>query len=93
MLAYQSTPNTTGRLTWQEQFFDGAPHSVTVEVTPFENSSGQFTPLKISQEIEVKAIAPSLLRRVISLFYFTLIFVVGLIAGLRGGRGQKVTVF
>jgi flagellar basal body-associated protein FliL len=92
MFAYQGTPDTTGKLTWQEQFFDGAPHSVTVKVTPLENSSGQFTPLKISQEIEVKAIAPPLLRRLISLLYFTLIFVVGLIAGLGGRRRQKVTV-
>jgi hypothetical protein len=92
MFAYQGTPDTTGKLTWQEQFFDGAPHSVIAEVTPLENSSGQFTPLKISQEIEVKAIAPPLLRRLISLLYFTLIFVVGLIAGLGGRRRQKVTV-
>lgn len=36
MFAYQSIPDTTGKLTWQEQFFDGAPHNVTVEVTPLK---------------------------------------------------------
>lgn len=92
MFAYQSIPDTTGKLTWQEQFFDGAPHNVTVEVTPLKNSSQQFTPLKISQEIEVEAIAPPLLRRFISLLYFTLIFVVGLTAGLWRRRRQKVPV-
>ncbi len=86
MFAYQGTPDPTGKLIWQEQFFDGAPHSVTATVTPVENSSGQFTPLQVSQEIEVEGIAPPLLVRFISLSYFTLIFVVGLIAGFWGQR-------
>ena len=81
MFAYQGIPDSTGKLTWQEQFFDGAPHSVTATVTPVENSSGEFVPLQVSQSIEVEGIAPPLLVRFISLLYFTLIFVIELSLG------------
>lgn len=90
IFAYQGTPDNTGKLTWQEQFFDGAPHRVTVTVTPLDNSSQQFTQLQVSQEIEVEGIAPPLFVRFISLLYFTLIFVVGLIAGFWGKRRNTV---
>ena len=88
MFAYKGTPDTTGKLTWEEQFFDGAPHRVTAMVAPLENSSQQFTPLQVSHEIEVEGIAPPLLVRFISLSYFTFIFVVGLIAGFWVRRGK-----
>ncbi len=81
MFSYQGVPDPTGQLTWEEQFFDGAPHSVTATVAPLEQSSQQFTPLQVSHEIEVEGIAPPLSVRFISLLYFTLIFVAGLIAG------------
>jgi len=90
MFAYQGTPDATGKLTWQEQFFDGAPHSVTATVTPIENASREFEPLQVSQEIEVEGIAPPLLVRFISLLYFTLIFVVGLSAGFWVRRRKTV---
>lgn len=86
MFAYQGAPDNTGKLTWQEQFFDGAPHNVTAKVTPIANASHEFEPLQVSQEIEVEGIAPPLLVRFISLLYFTLIFVLGLIAGFWGRR-------
>ena len=90
MFAYQGTPDNTGQLTWQEQFFDGAPHRVTATVTPIENAAEQFIPLQGSQEIDVTGIAPPLLVRFISLSYFTLIFVVGLIVGFWGYRSNTV---
>lgn len=86
MFAYQGTPDATGKLIWQEQFFDGAPHRVTATVTPVATASEPFEPLQVSQDIEVEGIAPPLLVRFISLLYFTLIFVVGLIAGFWGRR-------
>ena len=89
MFAYQGTPDATGKLTWQEQFFDGAPHSVTATVAPLANSSRSFTPLEVSQEIEVVGIAPPLSVRFISLFYFTSIFAIGLIAGFLGKRNTQ----
>jgi hypothetical protein len=81
MFAYKARPDSNGQFTWEEQFFDGAPHSVTATVMPLDNSSQEFTPLKVSHEIEVEGIAPPLSVRFISLLYFTLIFVVGLSAG------------
>ena len=81
LFSYQGIPDPTGQFTWEEQFFDGAPHSVTATVAPLEQSSQQFTPLQVSHEIEVEGIAPPLSVRFISLLYFTLIFVAGLIAG------------
>ncbi|MEM7758654.1 MAG: hypothetical protein AAF298_11080 [Cyanobacteria bacterium P01_A01_bin.40] len=90
MFAYQSTLDNAGQLIWQEQFFDGAPHSVTATVIPLENSSGEFTSLQVSQSIEVEGIAPPLLIRFISLFYLTLIFVVGLSLGFWRERRQIV---
>ncbi|MGK7894996.1 MAG: hypothetical protein AB4372_15595 [Xenococcus sp. (in: cyanobacteria)] len=71
-----------------EKIFDGAPHSVTATVSPVENSSEQFEPLQVSQEIEVEGIAPPLVVRFISLFYFTLIFLVGLTAGFWGRKSK-----
>jgi len=32
--AYQGTPDNNGKLAWQQEFFDGAPHSVVVEIAP-----------------------------------------------------------
>lgn len=86
IFAYQGTSDNIGKLIWQEQFFDGAPHRVTATVTPVENAPEQFEPLEVSQEIQVEGIAPPLFVRFISLFYFTLIFVVGLMAGLWGQK-------
>jgi hypothetical protein len=90
MFAYQGTPDATGKLTWQEQFFDGAPHRVTATVIPLANASEQLTPLQVSQSIEVEAIAPPLFIRLISLLYFTLIFAVGLICGFWGKRRNAI---
>lgn len=89
IFAYQGIPDSKGILTWSEQFFDGAPHKVTATIVPLENSSVQFTPLQVSQTIEVAGIAPPMLTRLISLFYFTLIFVLGLIVGFGGRRSTK----
>ncbi|MCA6573340.1 MAG: hypothetical protein IM535_12275 [Pseudanabaena sp. M38BS1SP1A06MG] len=79
---YQGVANSLGLLTWQEQFFDGAPHRVEVEVSPSPISSQQFQPFKASQEIDVEGIAPPMSVRFIGLFYFTTVLVFGLITGL-----------
>lgn len=92
MFAYRGIADATGKLTWQEQFFDGAPHSVTATVIPSEKAIEQSTPLQVSQEIEVEAIAPPLSVRFISLLYFTLIFVVGLGLGFWIKRRKTGTV-
>lgn len=80
--AYQTLPNARGQLAWQEQFFDGAPHKIAVEVSPQPNATCQFQPFQVAQEIEVEGVAPPLAIRLIVLFYFTGIVVLGLLVGL-----------
>ena len=80
--AYQGTPNSAGKLAWQQGFFDGAPHSIEVEVAPQANSVRQFQPFQVGQGIPVEGIAPPLLVRLISLTYMTGIVGIGLLLGL-----------
>jgi hypothetical protein len=80
--AYRGVPNAEGLLIWQEQFFDGAPHKVEVEVSPKLGSDLKFEPFRVDREIEVEGIAPPLLVRFVSLFYFTTVLGLGTIAGM-----------
>lgn len=80
--AYQGVPNVQGTLAWQEQLFDGAPHSIEVNVSPKPGSKRQFQPFQVAREIEVESIAPPMSVRLISLFYFTGVLALGLVAGL-----------
>jgi len=82
VFAYQTTPDLEGKFNWQAQFFDGAPHQVVVEVLPQASSTRQFQPLQVARRVEVEGIEPPLSRRLISLGYFTSIFISGLAAGL-----------
>jgi hypothetical protein len=77
MFAYQGRTNDQGKLAWNEQFFDGAPHQVVAEVTP---SNG--TALQVSHEIEVEGIEPPLYIRFISLGYYTGVFALSLLIGI-----------
>jgi len=80
--AYQGTPDSTGKLAWQQEFFDGAPHSIEVEAAPQASSKLQFQPFQVAQNISVEGVAPPLSVRLISLAYFTGIVGVGLLLGL-----------
>lgn len=86
MFAYQGTPDATGKFAWKEQFFDGAPHQVVVDVLPRSGANQKFQPFQVAHEVEVKAIAPPFYIRFITLFYFTTIFVLGLVAALSWRR-------
>jgi hypothetical protein len=92
VFVYQGSPDATGKFTWKEQFFDGAPHQIVAEIVPLNNSQETVQPLQVVKEIEVQAIAPPLSVRFISLIYFTVTFVLGLLAGLwlRNSRIQFV---
>ncbi|MEH1950300.1 MAG: hypothetical protein V7K77_25575 [Nostoc sp.] len=79
---YKGIPDDQGKLIWQEQFFDGSPHKIEVEVTPIAGSNRQFTPVKVAQEVEVEAIAPPIYIRLIGLFYFTAFVGIGMAIGL-----------
>lgn len=81
--AYQGTPDATGKLTWQEQFFDGAPHRVEVTVSPQTNSGDRFSPIVVNKVVEVKGIAPPLSLRLRTLALMTAIVALGLGIGLR----------
>lgn len=81
--AYEGVADVNGRLTWEEQFFDGAPHKVEVEISPQPDAKLQFSPLRVAKNIEVQGVAPPLQVRLIALAYFTSIIVLGLLLGLR----------
>jgi hypothetical protein len=80
--AYQGMTDAKGQLTWEQQFFDGAPHKIEVEVSPQPQATRQFSPLRVAKSIEVEGVAPPLQVRLIVLAYFTSIIVVGLVIGL-----------
>lgn len=80
--AYEGTPDSTGKLAWQQEFFDGAPHRVAVEVAPQANATRQFQPFQVAKNIPVEGVAPPMPIRLIGLTYFTGIVVVGLLLGL-----------
>ncbi len=80
--AYQGTPDSAGKLAWQQEFFDGAPHSIEVEVAPQASSKRQFQPFQVAQEIDVEGVAPPLFIRFVSLVYLTGFVAVGLLLGL-----------
>ncbi|MBD2088286.1 hypothetical protein H6F67_00150 [Microcoleus sp. FACHB-1515] len=86
VFTFAGVTDQSGKLTWQQQFFNGAPHQVSATIAPETNSSRQFAPIQVAHEVEVEGIAPPLTIRLISLIYFTAIFVVGLIAGFLGHR-------
>lgn len=80
--SYQGVPDNQGKLMWEQQFFDGAPHKVTVDVSP-QSQVRQFSPLRVAQEIEVEGVAPPLQSRLIVLVYLTSFIVLGLVLGIK----------
>ena len=88
--AYEGVP-IAGKLAWQQQFFDGAPHSIEVEVAPQADSPRQFQPFRVGQSITVEGVAPPLVVRLISLAYMTGIVVIGLLLGLWLRGKQRLT--
>ncbi|MEW6493708.1 MAG: hypothetical protein AB1589_14540 [Cyanobacteriota bacterium] len=80
--SYQGVPDNQGKLMWEQQFFDGAPHKVTVDVSP-QSQVRQFSPLRVAQEIDVEGVAPPLQSRLIVLVYLTSFIVLGLVLGIK----------
>jgi hypothetical protein len=80
--AYEGVPDPNGTFAWQQQFFDGAPHHIEVEVAPQPKATRQFKPLQVAQNIAVEGIAPPLQVRLVSLFYLTGLAGLGLLLGL-----------
>ena len=80
--AYEGIPDRNGIFAWQQQFFDGAPHHIEVEVVPQANADRQFKPVQVAQNVAVEGVAPPLHIRLITLAYFTFLVGVGLLLGL-----------
>lgn len=80
--AYQGIPDNTGKLKWQQQFFDGAPHKLEVEVIP----NSQFKPVVATEEIEVAAVATPISTRLISFSYLIGTVIIGLATSLTTRR-------
>jgi len=89
-LNYASSPDASGNLTWQQQFFDGAPHKIEAEVAPLPKSARQFKPFKVAQTIQVEGVAPPLQVRLITLTYFTGIIAVAFWIGFRSRRKREL---
>jgi hypothetical protein len=91
--AHQGSPNAQGILTWQEQFFDGAPHKIEVQVSPSSTAKKPFQPFQGTQDVDVEGVEPPALARIVGLVYFTGVVALGLLLGLwlqhhRGKRWQ-----
>ncbi|MBW4663966.1 MAG: hypothetical protein KME01_07165 [Chroococcus sp. CMT-3BRIN-NPC107] len=83
--AYQGIPDNMGKLKWQQQFFDGAPHLLEVEVIS-NSANSQFKPVAATEEIEVAAVATPILIRLISFSYLIGTVIIGLAIGLTSRR-------
>jgi hypothetical protein len=81
---YQTIPDSRGQFNWQEQFFDGAPHRVEVEVTPLDPTKFEFKSFTVTKTIEVEGIAPPLIVRLIVLAYLITIVIIGFLLGFYG---------
>ena len=81
VLMFQGPTDANGELTWQQQFFDGAPHQVIAEVSPPSSSDSVFEPFQIAKTIDVTGIEPALSTRLISLAYLTVIAAIGMGCG------------
>lgn len=92
VFTYKGIADSEGKLTWQEQFFDGSPHKIEVEAMPNPGSNRQFSPVKVAQEVEVKAIAPPMFVRLLGLFYFTAFVGIGMAIGLLIQQWRKPQV-
>jgi hypothetical protein len=83
--AYEGIPDATGKLKWQQQFFDGAPHKLEVEAIP-NSANSQLKPVVTTEDIEVAAVATPLITRLISFAYLIGTVIIGLAIGLTSRR-------
>ena len=70
-----------GTFSWSYQFFDGAPHRLTVAAAPAEGGS-RFDSLQVESEIEVFGFGPPLAVKIKTTAYLLLVVLAGMIVGL-----------
>ncbi len=85
VLAIAGKPNASGIFTWQQQFFDGAPHQIQIEALSPTSSK----PVTLTQAIEVEGIAPPMSVRLKTLGYMTAIVAIGMAIGFGAGRMKR----
>ncbi|WP_242038118.1 hypothetical protein [Tolypothrix sp. FACHB-123] len=88
--AYNTVTDSTGQFSWEQGFFDGAPHKLQVEIAPQPNAERQFKPIQLEKLIDVEGVSPPLNVRLISLVYMTAFVIVGLLLGLQLKRNLAV---
>ncbi|MBD2198323.1 MULTISPECIES: hypothetical protein [Calothrix] len=88
--AYKTVTDSTGQFSWEQGFFDGAPHKLQVEIAPQPNAERQFKPFQLEKLIDVEGVAPPFSVRFISLAYMTAFVIVGLLIGLQLKRNLPV---
>ena len=81
VLRLSGQSDAQGTFIWQQQFFDGAPHKVMVQVAPDPSSDVPLEPFALAERIEVEAVAPPILTRLIGLTYFTAFLAAGTALG------------
>ncbi|HEY9700154.1 MAG TPA: hypothetical protein V6D10_23070 [Trichocoleus sp.] len=84
VLSYEGKSDRNGLFTWDQQFFDGAPHALQIQaiVNP------DLPPLKLTQTLDVAGISPPLLVRLVTLGYMTAILALGMALGFGLQRRQ-----
>ncbi|MGE3539499.1 MAG: hypothetical protein AB7N91_18960 [Candidatus Tectimicrobiota bacterium] len=71
----------SGQMTPRLQFFDGAPHSVTVTARPLAGSAGEVAPLTVTMGLEVLALHPPMAVKLRILALLLIVLVGGMVAG------------
>ncbi|NMF85053.1 hypothetical protein [Nodosilinea sp. P-1105] len=77
VMQFTAQADRDGEFGWRQQFFDGAPHRIVVNVEPVPGSEPEFVPFTLTKTIDVNAVAPPIETRMISLTYFTLFLALG----------------
>jgi len=81
VLAIAGKADANGVFTWQQQFFDGAPHTLQIEASPVNSPA-----VSLAQTIDVEGVAPPLAVRLITLGYMTAIVAIGTAIGFWAER-------
>ncbi|MGL5034100.1 MAG: hypothetical protein ACRC6M_09905, partial [Microcystaceae cyanobacterium] len=77
--AIKGRTDAEGKFQWQQQFFDGSPHQLTVNLLSSPANSQKS--LQVEKAIAVEGLEPPLIRRIISLGYMILVLIIGFSCG------------
>ncbi|MGF1603901.1 MAG: hypothetical protein ACFCU8_18160 [Thermosynechococcaceae cyanobacterium] len=89
VMSFGAQSNSDGEFSWRQQFFDGAPHRIVVDVAPAPGSEPEFEPFTLAKTIDVTGIAPPVATRLITLAYFTAVLGLGTAVGYGLRRSSR----